>query len=74
MLQRRTREWLASYLAAPNLMRHRQDPIAMELAQRYRAVRMPNLALSPADIEDLLAYLEARGNGRKVAKGHAGDG
>lgn len=74
VLQRRTREWLASYLAAPNLMRHRQDPIAMELAQRYRAVRMPNLALSPADIEDLLAYLEARGNGRKVAKGHAGDG
>ncbi len=74
LLQRRTRAWVADYLAAPNLVRKRQDPVAVELAQRYRAVRMPNLALSADDIEDVLTYLEVHGAGAETPKERRSDG
>ena len=57
---RRDRSWLSRFLQAPNVMRAKQDPIAVALSARFPGVSMPNLGLSAADVGDLLAYLEAQ--------------
>jgi protein SCO1 len=56
---RRNRAWLTRYLAEPEKMRARKDPIALELAKRNK-VLMPNLQLTRAEIEDLVDFLETR--------------
>jgi protein SCO1 len=57
--RRRERAWLTRYIMDPYRMRAEDDPIARELASRYKAVRMPKLELSNDDASDVLAYLEA---------------
>lgn len=56
---RRERAWLIRYLAAPDYMRSKKDPIAVALAAKYR-VPMPNLRLTRADVANLIEYLEAQ--------------
>ena len=58
--ERRTREWLAAYLSAPEKLRAANDPIALELRDRFGAVRMPNLGLAETDVADLASYIAAR--------------
>jgi protein SCO1/2 len=60
LASRRTRTWITSYITAPDKMRSEGDPIALEMAAKYRAVRMPNLGLSEHDASDVMAYLEAQ--------------
>lgn len=60
LLERRDRPWVTRYMMAPEVLRAQQDPTAMELAQRYRAVRMPNLGLSEDDVADLLHFVESQ--------------
>lgn len=57
LLQRRDREWIERYLAAPERVRGAQDPVAADLSRRFGAVRMPNLGLSEGDIADILSFL-----------------
>jgi protein SCO1/2 len=57
--KRRTRDWLVSYIMAPEKVRARRDPVAMSLVAEYPAVRMPNLGLSELDSGDVLAYIDA---------------
>ena len=52
--------WLTRYLVEPDKMRVNKDPIALELAKRYK-VLMPNLQLTQAEVLDLVDYLEAHG-------------
>jgi protein SCO1/2 len=59
---RRSREWLVRWIAAPDRMIAQKDPLAVELLKQYRGVPMPNLDLSEADaaaIVDHLATLNA---------------
>jgi protein SCO1/2 len=56
---RRSRDWLTGYIMEPEKVRARQDPIALSLAAKYPAVRMPNLGLSELDSSDVIAYIEA---------------
>ncbi|WP_164844382.1 SCO family protein [Azoarcus sp. DN11] len=56
---RRARDWLVRYLAAPERMRADKDPIAMELASRYK-VLMPDLSLTHKELGELIEYLEAK--------------
>lgn len=60
---RRERAWVIRYLAGADKMRAGKDPIALELAKRYK-VLMPNLALTRNDLADLMIYLEAQGGPR----------
>jgi protein SCO1 len=60
LLDRRDRSWVEDYVAAPEKVRARLDPIALQLSQRFRAVRMPNLGMAPQDIADLLQYMESQ--------------
>jgi cytochrome oxidase Cu insertion factor (SCO1/SenC/PrrC family)/mono/diheme cytochrome c family protein len=57
---RRDRAWLVRYMMAPDRMRAQKDPLAVKLDAEYTGVRMPNLGLSEADAQDLIAYFEAQ--------------
>ncbi|MDI6696695.1 MAG: c-type cytochrome [Anaerolineales bacterium] len=56
--QRRDLSWLKEFISAPDQMLASGDPIATQLLAEYNNVPMPNLALSPAEVEALIAYLE----------------
>jgi protein SCO1 len=53
----RNRSWLARYIAAPDKLLDEKDPIAVELFERYKRVRMPNLRLGDADVAALIGFL-----------------
>ena len=63
--RRRDRAWLARYVAAPDRVLASGDPIAKELFKKYKNVRMPNLDLSPEEVNQLLPYIEKES--RRVA-------
>ncbi len=56
--QRRDLAWLKGFIAAPDQVLASGDPIATQLLAEYNNVPMPNLALSPAEVDALIAYLE----------------
>ena len=55
---RHPREWLAQWIAAPDAMLAKKDPVATELLRQWRNVPMPNQGLSASDVTAVLAYLE----------------
>ena len=55
---RRPREWLEQWIAAPDAMLAKKDPVATELLRQCRDVPMPNQGLSTSDVTAVLAYLE----------------
>ena len=55
---RRPREWLEQWIAAPDAMLAKKDPVATELLHQCRDVPMPNQGLSTSDVTAVLAYLE----------------
>src|SRR5215467_4252218 len=58
--ERRDHAWLSSYIRNPGRLRAQQDPIALELAVKFPAVRMPVLGLAEVDAKDLISYLEVQ--------------
>jgi protein SCO1 len=60
--QRRDRAWVARYLNSAEKMRTEGDPIAMDLASKYKTVRMPEQRLGGSDLKDILSYLEMQTN------------
>ena len=58
--QRRDHAWLSSYIRNPGRLRAQHDPVALELAAKFPAVRMPVLGLAEVDAADLINYLEMR--------------
>jgi protein SCO1 len=54
----RPRSWLVSYIKDPEKLRVEKDPVALELAAKYKGVRMPTVGISDNDATDLLAYVE----------------
>jgi protein SCO1 len=59
LASRRTRDWIVSYITRPEKLRSRKDRTAIALANKYKAIRMPNLSLSTNDANDVIAYIEA---------------
>lgn len=64
--ERRDEEWLARWLAGPDRMLAEGDPIAIQLLAEFNNVPMPDLQLSTADIQNLIAYLENPAGGESV--------
>jgi protein SCO1/2 len=64
---RRERVWLTRYIANPDQVLAAGDPIATALHNKYKQVGMPNLSLSQSQIDELISFLNTRGN--TVAKG-----
>jgi len=55
---RRPRAWLEQWIAAPEAMLAKKDPIATSLLHQFHDVPMPNPGLSASEITAILAYLE----------------
>ena len=66
VMDRRDRDWLERWLAAPDEVLASGDPIATELFESYNQVAMPNLRLNELEIRRLLEYVETEG--RRVEK------
>ncbi len=60
LLNRRSHEWVARYIADPESLRREQDPDAVMLSEKYRSIKMPRLGLGQGDIEDLMAYVHSK--------------
>jgi mono/diheme cytochrome c family protein len=56
--QRRDLDWIKQFIAAPDKVIASGDPIAAQLLQENNNIQMPNLGLSSAEIDSLVAYLE----------------
>jgi protein SCO1/2 len=50
-------QWLAEYSLRPDAVRQRNDPIARMLAEKYPHVRMPNLGLTPTEVQAIMQYV-----------------
>ena len=60
----RPHEWLQQWLAAPDKMIAKKDPVAIELLHKYNDMEMPNLGLSCRPRWTIiLAYLESAAGG-----------
>lgn len=49
--------WLRRYIHEPDKMLAEKDPIAMELFEKYKQVRMPNLRVGDIDMDALINFL-----------------
>ena len=54
---RRERAWLEQWIAEPESMLAKKDPIIMELFFKYRMIAMPNMRLAPVEVDAILEYL-----------------
>ena len=57
--QRRNPAWLSRFIREPEKVLAEGDATAVELFQKYKQVRMPNLRLGDEEVESLIAYLDA---------------
>src|SRR6516164_10840596 len=55
---RRPREWLEQWIAAPDAVLAKKDPIATELLHQFHDVPMANMGLSTSDVTAVIAFLE----------------
>jgi protein SCO1 len=58
--ERRQLAWLTRFIADPEQVRRQQDPIALALAAKFPAVRMPAMGISESEAANLVAYIEQR--------------
>ena len=68
--QRRSRDWLRQWILAPDKMLAQKDPIATKLLKQYNNVQMPNLGLSEAEVDTILAFLEHEAGGPEAEAEH----
>ncbi len=54
---RRESAWLARYIAEPDEVLAKGDPIATALYNKYKKIGMPNLRLGSSDVSDLVSFL-----------------
>jgi len=83
---RRDHDWLVQYLQAPDIMLKQGDPIAVALNAQFPEVKMPFMAITETDTEDLIYYLGSQLDEldssfvmedaavAQAAHSHAGDG
>jgi len=57
---KRERSWLVRWIIEPDKMLAEGDPLAKQLAQEYNNIPMPPSGATKAQVEDILAYIEAK--------------
>lgn len=68
---KRDRAWLTRWMMEPDKMLAEKDPLAMAMLAEYNGVPMPNLRLTPIDIQNLFDYIEEES--RRVGQKQHGD-
>jgi mono/diheme cytochrome c family protein len=66
--QRRDLAWLTQMIAAPDQLIASRDPIVMPLLAQFNNLPMPNMGLTPTEVESVIAYLENPGGGASQAQ------
>jgi protein SCO1 len=56
--ERRQQSWLVDFIASPERMRARKDPIALALMAKYPNVRMPGVGIAEDEAAELVAYID----------------
>jgi protein SCO1/2 len=56
----RDRQWLTMYVAAPDVLRQKNDRVAVALMKQYAEVRMPNLGLNVDEVNSIFNYIETQ--------------
>ena len=64
---RRSHEWLARFIAAPDQLIAAKDPIVVELLGQYNQIAMPNLGLTEDEVGKVIAYLAESGTAPPAA-------
>jgi cytochrome c2 len=64
---RRPHDWLQQWISAPDAMLAKKDSYATNLLHQFHDVAMPNLGLSAADVDAVIAYLATNGAGGSSA-------
>ena len=64
----RDRAWLVRWIVEPDKMLAEGDELATKQLAEYNNVPMPNLAVTEAQAQDILAYLEAESGGEAAPK------
>lgn len=59
VIEARDSVWLERWIVAPDQMLAANDPIAVELLKAYNGVPMPNMGVTPAEAQAIIAYLAA---------------
>lgn len=59
--------WLARWIVEPDMMLAEGDPLAVELLQAANGVPMPNMGVTPAEAQAILAYLAAQSDAPPAA-------
>jgi mono/diheme cytochrome c family protein len=57
---KRERSWLIRWIVEPDKMLAEGDPLAKQIAQEYNNIPMPPSGATKAEVEDILAYIEAK--------------
>ena len=60
---RRDRDWLISFITAPDQLIAQGESLAKQLVQEY-GLEMPNLGLAEQEVEEVLAYIKAQSGGQ----------
>lgn len=58
--KRRNPRWLSDFIAKPDQMLTKKDPVAMALYAKYNKVKMPNLRLTEQDVNAIVRYLASQ--------------
>lgn len=78
VLDRRDRDWVASFISAPDQMLADGDPIATEMLAEFNGIPMPNLGLTESEVEALLIFFDGGESTTQAAvslpAGDAGNG
>ncbi len=57
---KRDHDWLVRWIVEPDKMLAEGDALAKQISQEYNNIPMPNLGVTNAEAEDILAYIEAK--------------
>lgn len=63
---RRTKEWLHAFITSPAAMKGKGDAAAVEVFAEYAPTIMPDQALTPAQIDSLLALIDEHTKSNRV--------
>jgi len=63
---RRTKDWLHAYILSPTALKDKGDPIAADLFRKFPAAVMPDQALTPEQIDSILAMITDLSNKNQV--------
>lgn len=69
VVERRDHDWLTRWLRFPDRMLQENDPLAIELYQKFKGLPMPNLKLDDVDVKALMEFLHSQSKRITLAEG-----